>query len=112
MMETLPIINIMTLPRFINPGPVVMFFTADWCPDCAAIKPAMPFLEKEFPKLKFWAVDVDTHREIVKALNVFGVPSLVVFDSGREIGRLVNRKKKSFQELEQFLRNLPLSAVK
>lgn len=110
-MDSLPKINIMEFGKYINHDHVVLLFSADWCPDCAVIKPLLPTLEAEFPQWKFWLVDVDSHREIVKTLNIFGIPSLVAFERGQEVGRLVNKKRKSRQELEEFLGNLPASAV-
>lgn len=111
-MENLPKINIMDLAKYINQDHVVLFFSADWCPDCAIIKPVLPSLEKEFYQWKFWMVDVDSHREIAKTLNIFGIPSLVAFEKGQEVGRLVNKKRKSRAELAEFLSKLPLNAVK
>lgn len=110
-MESLPEINIMDLGRYIEQDHVVLFFSADWCPDCAVIKPILPTLEAEFSQWKFWLVDVDSHREIAKTLNIFGIPSLVAFEKGQEVGRLVNKKRKSRHELEEFLAKLPTSAV-
>ena len=40
-------------------GKYVLFFTADWCPDCQFIKPVMPEIEAEFSDFKFLLVDRD-----------------------------------------------------
>lgn len=111
-MDSLPEINIMDLSRYIRGDHVILWFSADWCPYCAELKPIMPMLERKYSQWKFWLVDVDSHREIVKTLNVLGIPSLVAFEKGKEVGRLVNGKPKTWPELTDFLSKLPVSAVK
>ncbi|MGZ7234442.1 thioredoxin family protein, partial [Streptococcus pyogenes] len=34
-------------------GKTVLFFTADWCPDCRFIYPVMPDIEAENPEFNF-----------------------------------------------------------
>ena len=35
--------------------------------------------------------------------NIFGIPSLVVIEDGKELGRLVNKDRKTKEEIEAFL---------
>ena len=51
-MEALPKVNAEQLQKYLK-GQVVLMFTADWCPDCQFIKPAMPEVEKDFADLSF-----------------------------------------------------------
>ena len=51
-MEALPKVNAEQLQEYLK-GQVVLMFTADWCPDCQFIKPAMPEVEKDFADFKF-----------------------------------------------------------
>lgn len=87
-------------------GRYVLFFTADWCPDCQFIKPAMPEIEQDFPDVHFYLVDRDENIDLAAELNIFGIPSFVVYQDGQEIGRLVNKDRKSKQQVEDFLNNL------
>lgn len=105
-MEKLPLIKDDQLVDKIGQGKVVLFFTADWCPDCRFIKPAMPEIERDFDDYTFYAVDRDENIDLAAVLNVFGIPSFVVYDHGQEIGRLVNKDRKSKEQVEDFLRNL------
>ena len=74
-------------------GKNVFFFTADWCGDCRYIKPQLPEIE----------VDRDEYMDVAVEWNIFGIPSLVVIEDGKELGRLVNKDRKTKEEIEAFL---------
>ena len=47
-MERLPQLKEDQLIETIGNGKVVLFFTADWCPDCRFIKPCVDFFTRSF----------------------------------------------------------------
>ncbi|MFR0579454.1 thioredoxin family protein [Limosilactobacillus mucosae] len=104
-METLPKVNAQRLQEYLK-GQVVLMFTADWCPDCQFIKPAMPEVEKDFADFKFYAVDRDENLDLATELNVMGIPSFIAYRDGEEIGRFVSKDRKTKQQVEDFLSNL------
>ena len=105
-MKRLPQLTEDQLIETIGNGKVVLFFTADWCPDCRFIKPAMPEIEQDFSDYTFYEVDRDENIDLAAELNVFGIPSFIVYDNGKEIGRFVNKDRKTKQQVEDFLNNL------
>ena len=105
-MKRLPQLKEDQLIETIGNGKVVLFFTADWCPDCRFIKPAMPEIEQDFSDYTFYEVDRDENIDLAAELNVFGIPSFIVYDNGKEIGRFVNKDRKTKQHVEDFLNNL------
>ena len=105
-MKRLPQLKEDQLIETIGNGKVVLFFTADWCPDCSFIKPAMPEIEQDFSDYTFYEVDRDENIDLAAELNVFGIPSFIVYDNGKEIGRFVNKDRKTKQQVEDFLNNL------
>ena len=105
-MKRLPQLKEDQLIETIDNGKVVLFFTADWCPDCRFIKPAMPEIEQDFSDYTFYEVDRDENIDLAAELNVFGIPSFIVYDNGKEIGRFVNKDRKTKQQVEDFLNNL------
>ncbi|MDY2689275.1 MAG: thioredoxin family protein [Limosilactobacillus reuteri] len=105
-MKRLPQLKEDQLIETIGNGKVVLFFTADWCPDCRFIKPAMPEIEQDFSDYTFYEVDRDENIDLAAELNVFGIPSFIVYDNGKEIGRFVNKDRKTNQQVEDFLNNL------
>ncbi|WP_308554899.1 thioredoxin family protein [uncultured Lactobacillus sp.] len=94
------------LQEITKSGRVVLEFTADWCPDCKFIKPFMPEIEKDFADSKFYEINRDDSMDVAKKLMIMGIPSFVVYQDGKEIGRLVNKDRKTKDEVENFLRSL------
>lgn len=94
------------LTHLITKGKYVLFFTATWCSDCRFIKPAMPAIEAEFPEYEFIQIDRDKYIDICEEWEIFGIPSFVVIDNGREIGRFVNKDRKTKREITEFIHSL------
>lgn len=89
-----------------KPEKIVLFFTADWCPDCQFIYPVMPEIEAENADFTFVRVNRDNFMEVAQEWNIFGIPSFVVLENGKEIGRLVNKLRKTKAEINDFLARL------
>lgn len=89
-----------------KPEKIVLFFTADWCPDCQLIYPVMPEIEAENADFTFVRVNRDNFMEVAQEWNIFGIPSFVVLENGKEIGRLVNKLRKTKAEINDFLARL------
>lgn len=84
----------------------VLLFTADWCGDCHFIYPVLDELVADFPQLTFLQVDRDQFMDLATDWDIFGIPSLVVTQNGQEIARLVNRARKTKQEISDFLKTI------
>ena len=87
-------------------GKTVFLFTADWCGDCHFLKPLLPEIEAENPDFTFVEVNRDDYMEVAKKWNIYGIPSLVVLENGQEIGRFVNRERKTEMQINEFLAQL------
>ena len=85
---------------------VVFLFSADWCPDCRFIEPFMPEVESEFSQFTFVYVDRDEFIEVCAESDVFGIPSFIAYEKGTELGRFVNKDRKTKEEIENFLQGL------
>lgn len=71
------------LARLIETEPrLVLFFTADWCPDCQYIYPVMPELEAENPDMTFVRLDRDDFIDLAQDWQIFGIPSFLVMEKG------------------------------
>ncbi|UQS85258.1 thioredoxin family protein [Apilactobacillus apisilvae] len=105
-MEQLPKMNLNELKDKIDSGKYILFFTADWCPDCSFIKPAMPEIEAEYKEYTFLTVDRDENIDLAAELSVMGIPSFIAFNNGEEIGRFVNKDRKTKKQVEEFIDSL------
>ena len=103
-MEQLAKMNKQELAEKLAEGKYVLFFTADWCPDCRFIKPAMPEIEEEFSDFNFIQVDRDENIDLCQELDVYGIPSFIVYEDGKEVDRFVNKDRKTKKEVENFLK--------
>jgi thiol-disulfide isomerase/thioredoxin len=85
---------------------VIFVFSADWCPDCRFIQPFLPEIEQTFSEYEFYYVDRDQLLEVCQQENVFGIPSFIAYDNGKELGRFVSKDRKTKEEVERFIRSL------
>jgi thiol-disulfide isomerase/thioredoxin len=84
----------------------IVVFSADWCPDCVVIKPILPELEQEFSQFTFLYVDRDEHLELCEQYAIFGIPSFIAFSNGKEIGRYVNKERKTKEQIKGFIEDI------
>ncbi|MFD1739294.1 thioredoxin family protein [Bacillus salitolerans] len=87
-------------------GKTVLMFSADWCPDCRVIEPILPEVEEAFSDYTFYYVDRDQFIDLCAELEVYGIPSFLAYEKGKEIGRFVSKDRKTKEEIEQFLHSL------
>lgn len=85
----------------------VFMFTAGWCPDCRVIDPIMPEIEEKFDRFVFVSVDRDEFIDLCGELSIFGIPSFLAYNNSEEVGRFVSKDRKTQEEIESFLANLP-----
>jgi thioredoxin 1 len=85
--------------------PVLVDFTAAWCPPCRAMNPILDQMAAERDDIKIVSVDVDSEQELASQWGVMGMPTFLLFDHGRPIQQLVGSRprKRLESELEQAL---------
>ncbi len=70
--------------------PVIVEFTANWCPPCRVMAPTYARLSDAYAgRLRFMKLDTDENPLTQVRFGVQGIPTLVLFAGGKEIGRLV-----------------------
>lgn len=71
-----------------NPRPVVVEFWAAWCAPCRAMEPALLRAGEEFKgKVDLWRINADEQPEVLHALKIYGIPTMVLFQNGQELAR-------------------------
>ena len=104
-MKDLKNVDAKKLANEVKSGKTVVEFSAPWCPECRYLQPAWPYIEKDLPEYKFVSVNHDTSEDLMNEMGVRGMPSFIVYEDGKEIGRLINGDKKTKTEVEEFIRS-------
>jgi len=70
--------------------PVLVEFGADWCPPCKMLAPTVHALATKYAdKLHVGIIDSDEHPEYVQRYGVMGLPTLILFQNGKPVQRMV-----------------------
>ena len=79
--------------------PVVLDFWAEWCPPCRALAPTFEELARKYAgHVRFLKLNVDENAEVPQRFGIKGIPTLVFFDGGREVERVVGASSKGALE--------------
>ncbi|HWQ84099.1 MAG TPA: thioredoxin domain-containing protein [Anaerolineales bacterium] len=71
-----------------HPLPVIVEFWAAWCAPCRAMESGLLRTGEEFKgKVDLWRINADEHPEILHALKVYGIPTMILFQNGQELAR-------------------------
>ena len=66
------------------------FNGSDWCPPCKMIAPLVDEIARTYEgQLRVGAVDVDVHPEIQMQYGVMGLPTLILFQHGQPVQRII-----------------------
>ena len=85
---------------------VIMYFTADWCQPCQAIKPQFMELSKEYPDMSFNKIDADLNRDKIEDFNVQSLPTFVFLHEGKEVFRFSGKDVPQLKEKTERLHQL------
>jgi thioredoxin 1 len=79
--------------------PVLIDLWAAWCGPCRMVAPVVGQLAEEYAgRLKVGKLDVDANPMTPVQYGVQGIPTLLLFKGGEEVGRIVGARPK-----EQFV---------
>ncbi|WP_264935120.1 co-chaperone YbbN [Streptomyces sp. A012304] len=86
--------------------PVLVEFTADWCPPCRQMGPVLKALAvEEADRLKVVQLDVDANPATTNAYKVLSMPTFMVFRDGEPVRSMVGAraKRRLLEELSDVL---------
>jgi thioredoxin 1 len=80
--------------------PVLVDFWASWCMPCRMLAPTIEKLAEENQgKLKVCKLNTDENQNVAAQYGIQGIPTLIIFKEGKEVGRTVGvMSKEKLQE--------------
>jgi thioredoxin 1 len=84
--------------------PVVVDFWATWCMPCKMLAPTIEEIANEYKsKYKIAKLNIDEAMDIATNLTVMNIPTLIFFNNGEEIARMVGAasKKDILKKIEE-----------
>jgi thioredoxin 1 len=90
--------------------PVLLDFTADWCPPCRMITPVLRELSDELAeRLVVAQIDVDENPATARDAGVLGMPTLNLYVGGRVATQVVGARPKAAL-MRAIAEHLPIHA--
>jgi thioredoxin 1 len=80
--------------------PVLVEFGADWCPPCKMIAPYVENIAQKYSgSLNVGVINDDNDPDISAAYDVQGLPTLILFQKGQPVQRIVGfRPQKQLED--------------
>jgi len=77
-------------------GPVIVDFSASWCPTCKAQRPIVVGLmqQPQFKDIALFVADYDKEVALKKAMHITQQSTFVVFRAGKEVTRSTGQTDK------------------
>ena len=86
--------------------PIVVDFWAEWCGPCKMIAPALEEIASEQSgRIRIAKLNVDDNPDTARRFDVMSIPTLLVFQDGQPVKRLVGAMGKGqlLQDLSEFI---------
>lgn len=81
----------------------ILDFYADWCGPCKMLAPIFTQLDSEMENVTFGKVNVDEEQKLAQQFNVSTIPTLILFEDGKEVKRIKGFVSK--EKLFSFIQN-------
>ena len=76
-------------------GTALVDFYADWCGPCRMVSPIVDEIAEERSDITVGKVNVDDENGLAMKYGVMSIPTLIVFQDGKEKARIVGARPKA-----------------
>ena len=83
---------------------ILVYFSYPECQVCRILKPKVQELLNQYPLFEFLYIDINLHPKFKGEYMVFAVPTIILFQKGRELQRF--SRHISVAELETYLERI------
>jgi thioredoxin 1 len=84
--------------------PVLVDFWAEWCGPCRALSPKLEEIATEMStQVKIVKMNVDENPQTPGQYGIRGIPALLLFKDGKQVGELVGNQPKD--SITEFLKS-------
>ena len=93
-----------TFYKDVEKGLTLVDFSADWCGPCRMLAPVLDKVAKDLEGTAMVAkLDIDNAQRIASSFQVTSVPTLILFENGKEIGRLIGLRDQ--EAIKNFVKS-------
>jgi thioredoxin 1 len=82
--------------------PVLVDFWAPWCGPCRLVAPALEEIAAERPDLRVVKLNIDENQETAAAFQVMSIPTMILFQGGEPVRKIVGAYPKKKLEAQLF----------
>ena len=83
-------------------GPVLVDFWAPWCGPCRLVAPALEEIAAERPDVRVVKLNIDDNQETAAAFQVMSIPTMILFQGGEPVRKIVGAYPKKKLEAQLF----------
>ena len=76
-------------------GTALVDFYADWCGPCRMVSPIVDEIAEERRDITIGKVNVDDENGLAMKYGVMSIPTLIIFQDGKEKARIVGARPKA-----------------